>query len=86
MRIEILGTGCARCETLAANTKAAADRLGVQYELNKVTSITEIMKYGVMVTPALVIDGKVKLSGRTASEAELTAILTSALASEDSNA
>jgi small redox-active disulfide protein 2 len=80
MKIEILGTGCPKCEALAANAKAAADKLGIQYELRKVTELSEIIKRGVMVTPALAIDGQVKLSGRLVSEAELTTILTTAIA------
>ena len=76
MKIEILGTGCPKCEKLAANTKAAADKLGVEYELCKVTEINEIMKRGVMLTPALAIDGKVEVSGKVADEAEITTMLT----------
>jgi small redox-active disulfide protein 2 len=80
MKIEVLGPGCQRCTALATNVKAAADRLGIQYEFDKVTKVTEFAKYGVMVTPALVIDGKVQLSGKAATEAELAAILETALA------
>ena len=80
MKIEILGTGCAKCESLAANAKAAADKLGITYELCKVTDLNEIMKRGVMLTPALAIDGQVKVSGKVAGEAELTTMLTSAMA------
>lgn len=76
MKIEILGTGCPKCEKLAANTKAAADKLGVDYDLCKVTEINEIMKRGVMLTPALAIDGKVEVSGKVAGEAEITTMLT----------
>ena len=79
MKIEILGTGCAKCEALVGNAKAAADKLGIAYELCKVTDLNEIMKRGVMMTPALVIDGKVEVSGKVAGEAELTTILTGAL-------
>ena len=79
MKIEILGTGCARCETLAANTKAAADKLGIEYELSKVTELNEITKRGVMFTPALVVNGEVKVSGKVPDESELTTILTTAL-------
>ena len=82
MKIEVLGPGCPKCAALASNVKAAADKLGLRYELNKVSNIMEITKYGVMVTPALVIDGEVKLSGKAATEAELTAILTTALSKE----
>jgi len=83
MKIEVLGPGCQKCTALAANVKAAADRLGIQYELDKVTRVTEFAKYGVMLTPALVIDGKVKLSGKAASDAELTSILTTVLAEKE---
>jgi len=76
MKIEILGTGCPKCEKLAANTRAAADKLGVDYELCKVTEINEIMKRGVMLTPALAIDGKVEVSGKVAGEDEITTMLT----------
>ncbi len=78
MKIEILGTGCPKCTTLAANADKAARALGVQYELCKVTQIAEIMKRGVMMTPALVIDGEVKSAGKLLSEAEITTLLTSA--------
>jgi len=81
MKIEILGTGCAKCEKLAASAEAAARNLGIEYELCKVTDLGEIMKRGVMFTPALAIDGRVKVSGRVPSEAKITSILTSALAS-----
>jgi small redox-active disulfide protein 2 len=80
MKIEILGTGCKKCNTLEANAKAAADKLGLQYELVHITDIAKIGSYGVMMTPALAIDGQVKIVGKVASEAELTALLTSAMA------
>ena len=83
MKIEVLGPGCPKCSELAAGVKAAADRLGLQYELEKVSDIMEITKHGVMATPALVVDGKVRLSGKAASEAELTSILTTALAEQE---
>lgn len=76
MKIEILGTGCPKCQKLAANAKAAADKLGVEYEMCKVTEINEIMKRGVMLTPALAIDGTVEVSGKVADEAEITTMLT----------
>jgi len=75
MKIEVLGPGCPKCSTLAENVKAAADGLGLQYQLNKVTDIMEITKYGVMVTPALVVDGEVKASGRVLSPEEIQRIL-----------
>jgi small redox-active disulfide protein 2 len=80
MKIEILGTGCQKCNLLEAATKAAADKLGVPYELQHVKELAKIAGYGVMITPALVIDGQVKAMGRVPSEAELTTLLTSALA------
>lgn len=85
MKIEVLGTGCQKCNALEAATKAAADRLGITYDLTHVTDITEFMKRGVMMTPALVIDGKVKASGKVPTEVELTTMLTSALAKEEAS-
>jgi small redox-active disulfide protein 2 len=79
MKIEILGTGCPKCQALTANAKAAADKLGAPYELVKVTQINEIMQRGVMMTPALVIDGQVKVVGKIASEAEITTLLADAM-------
>jgi len=81
MKIEILGTGCAKCEKLAADTEAVAKNLGIQYELAKVKELKEIMDRGVIFTPALAIDGEVKVAGKVPSEAELTTILTNALSS-----
>ena len=78
MKIEVLGTGCPKCNALAAAAESAARKLGIDYELHKVTNINEIMKRGVMITPALAIDGEVKLSGKVPDEAELTSLLTSA--------
>jgi len=79
MKIEILGTGCPKCATLAANAEKAAKTLGVQYELCKVTQIKDIMQRGVMMTPALAINGEVKSAGKVLSEAEITSLLTSAM-------
>ncbi|MGB9623270.1 MAG: thioredoxin family protein [Phycisphaerae bacterium] len=79
MKIEILGTGCPKCIALATNAKAAADKLGIACEIEKVTQINEIMKRGVMMTPALVINGEVKSVGKVLSEAEITTLLTSAM-------
>jgi small redox-active disulfide protein 2 len=81
MKIEILGTGCPKCQTLAANAEAAAGRLGIAYELCKVTKINDIMQRGVMVTPALAIDGQVKSAGKLLSEAEIARLLTEGVAS-----
>ncbi|HOW74136.1 MAG TPA: thioredoxin family protein [Phycisphaerae bacterium] len=79
MKIEILGTGCPKCTTLAANADKAAKNLGVQYELCKVTQLTDIMKRGVMMTPALAINGEVKSAGKVLSEAEITTLLANAM-------
>jgi small redox-active disulfide protein 2 len=78
VKIEILGTGCAKCEKLAAAAEAAAQKLGVEYELVKVKELSEITKRGVMFTPALAIDGEVKVSGKVPDEAEITRMLGSA--------
>ena len=75
MRIEILGTGCAKCSTLERTTRTVADRLGLDYELVHVTEIKKFASYGVMITPALVVNGQVKVSGKLVGEAELTRIL-----------
>lgn len=79
MKIEVLGTGCPKCTNLAANAEAAAKSLGVPYELSKVTQITDIMKRGVMITPALAINGEVKSAGKVLSEAEIVTLLTNAM-------
>ncbi len=61
--IKILGTGCPKCIKLAELAKQAAKELGIEYELEKVTDINDIISYGVMLTPALVVDGEVKIAG-----------------------
>jgi small redox-active disulfide protein 2 len=63
-KIQILGTGCPKCKKLSEVAEKVAKESGVEYELTKVTDITEIMQYGVMMTPALVIDGEIKVVGR----------------------
>lgn len=73
--LQILGTGCARCRKLAEAAEEAAGSLGIEYTLEKVTDITAIMSFGVMTTPALAVDGKVKLSGKIPSVDELRKIL-----------
>lgn len=64
VKIEILGTGCPKCKKLAENAEIAAKALGIEYEIEKVTDISEIMKFGVMMTPALAVDGQVKITGK----------------------
>jgi small redox-active disulfide protein 2 len=63
-KIQVLGTGCPKCKKLAENAEAAAKAMGIEYEIEKVTKINDIMKFGVMLTPALVVDGVVKVSGK----------------------
>jgi small redox-active disulfide protein 2 len=74
-RIRILGTGCPKCRTLAENAQAAVDELGIEGEIEKVTDINRIMDHGVMMTPALAVDGEVKSSGRVLSVAEIKNII-----------
>jgi small redox-active disulfide protein 2 len=74
-QIQILGTGCPKCKKLAENAEAAAKDLGIEYTLEKVTKINEIMKFGVMLTPALAIDGQVKSIGKVASPDEIKKML-----------
>ena len=78
MKIEVLGTGCAKCNQLEQTTRAAADKLGRPYELVHVKEIREFARYGVMFTPALVIDGKVVVSGKVPTEAEVAKLLAAA--------
>jgi len=78
MRIEILGTGCPKCNMLEATAKAAAEKLGIPYELQHVKDINEFIKRGVMMTPALAVDGTVRVSGKVPSEAEIARILAAA--------
>lgn len=75
LKIEVLGTGCATCNTLYKNTKKALEESGKTAEIVKVEHIPSIMKYGVMSTPALVIDGEVKSSGKPATVAEIIEML-----------
>ena len=74
-KIQILGTGCPKCRKLAENAEQAAKALGIEYELMKVTAIDEIMKFGVMMTPALAIDGEVKVVGKVPEPGDIAAML-----------
>lgn len=62
--LQVLGAGCPKCKKLAENAEAAAKSLGIEYTVEKVTDINEIMKFGVMMTPALAVDGVVKVMGK----------------------
>ena len=73
--IQVLGPGCPKCMRLAEAAEAAAKAAGVEYTLEKVTDINEITSFGVMMTPALVIDGEVKTVGKVPSAEEIKAML-----------
>lgn len=74
-KLQILGTGCPKCKKLAENTEEAAKALGIEYELEKVTDINDIMKFGVMMTPALAVDGVVKVVGKVPGVEEIKKLL-----------
>jgi len=76
MKLQILGMGCAKCNALTQATEQAAKALALPYELEKVTDLQRIMLFGVMITPALVVDGKVKVSGKVPSADEIKKLLT----------
>ena len=75
MKIEILGTGCPKCEELAKNVKSAVADLGLEAELSKVTDIVEISDRGALITPALSVDGAIVLAGKVAAIEELKTLL-----------
>ena len=75
MIIKILGTGCPNCQKLEANVKQALKELGLEAQVEKITEIENIMSYGVIGTPALVIDGEVKIYGRVAETKEIKELL-----------
>ncbi len=76
MEIKVLGTGCAKCKTLEKLTREVIEQNGIDATVSKVEDIMEIMKYGVMATPALVVDGEVVIKGRIPSLEEIKQILT----------
>ena len=75
MQLLVIGTGCAKCKTLAQFTEQAAKELGLEYELNKLTDLKQIMALGVMMTPALAVNGTIKVVGKVPSVAEIKTIL-----------
>ena len=75
MKIQILGTGCPKCRKLGEVAAEAADGLGLEYELVKVTDLNEITRFGVMMTPALAVDGEVKVAGKVPSVDEVKQML-----------
>jgi small redox-active disulfide protein 2 len=75
MKIQILGPGCAKCTKLAETAVAAAEELGIEYEIEKVSDVNEIMTFGVMMTPGLVVNGEVKSVGKVPSLSEMKNML-----------
>ena len=75
MKIQILGTGCPKCKKLTENAETAAKELGIEYSIEKVTDINEIMKFGVMMTPGLAVDGQVKTVGKVVSTEDIKKML-----------
>ncbi len=78
MEIEILGTGCPKCQKSEANAKKAVAELGLEVQVEKVSDLKDIMAYGVMSTPALVIDGEVKVTGKVPDVAEIGELISAA--------
>jgi small redox-active disulfide protein 2 len=75
MNIQVLGTGCPKCRKLAELAESAANELGIDYTLEKVTDINRITEFGVMMTPALAVDGVVKVSGKVPSPGDVKKML-----------
>ena len=75
MKVQILGTGCARCKLLTANAEKAVLELGFKAEIEKVTEISEILKFQILMTPGLAINGKVKSAGRVPVPEEIRQML-----------
>ena len=73
--IKVLGPGCPRCEKLAQMTREAADELGLDYHLEKITDIRDFPTYGLMMTPGLVVDGQLKVQGKVPSMDEIKSLL-----------
>lgn len=74
-KIQILGTGCPKCKTLTANAEEAVKALGLEATIEKVEKIQDIMRFGVMMTPALVVDGQVKSAGKVLSAEDIKKFL-----------
>ena len=75
-KIQILGTGCPKCKSLAQSAETAAKEMGIEYQIEKVTDINEIMKFGVMMTPALAVDGQVKAVGKVLTPEQIKQLIT----------
>lgn len=74
-KIQVLGSGCPKCKALAAAAESAAEEMEIEFELEKVTDINDILSFGVMMTPALVVDGEVKVAGKVPEVAEIREML-----------
>ncbi len=79
MDIKIVGSGCAKCKKLEDTVRMVAQELSVDAEIGKISDIKEIAETGILITPGLIIDGKVKLSGKVPSKEEVTKIITASL-------
>lgn len=77
MKIQILGTGCAKCKKMAEIAEKAARELGLDHEIEKITEIVDIMQFGVMTTPGLAVDGKVLVAGKVPTEEKMKELLSS---------
>ena len=73
--LQVLGAGCPKCKKLTEHAETAAKELGIKYEIEKVTDINKILKFGVMMTPALAVDGEVKIVGKMASVEEIKELI-----------
>jgi small redox-active disulfide protein 2 len=78
MKIQILGTGCSKCKMLLENTRKAVDETGVKADIEKVEEIKEIMKFNILMTPGLAIDGEVKAAGRVLSSEDVKKLIMAA--------
>jgi small redox-active disulfide protein 2 len=75
MKIQILGSGCPKCKQLMANAEQAVKESGIDAQVEKISDLQEIMKFGVMMTPALAVDGEVKSAGKVLSAKEIAEII-----------
>lgn len=75
MKVQILGTGCPKCKALTANARQAVEELGLGAEIEKVEKVADIARMGVMMTPALAVDGQVRASGKVLSVDQVKALL-----------
>ena len=74
-KVQILGTGCPKCKKLTENADTAAKELGIEYEIEKVSDINDIINFGVMMTPGLAVDGEVIVTGKVASVEEIKELI-----------